>query len=305
MRRAVLSACLAALALVACDSRQPAAPEPTARVASAPLALPSAPPTGPALTRGLAPAAELPADALDALDEPLEEALELVHHHSHRVDHLGRAHRLQKEGDLSGALTETRRALYDEPESERALHTLIRLARRTKHPELALDAWSRLAWLQPEDPVPLIQQARLLLDLGDTPGARLTAEAALELDPEHPEPYHLLGRVHLIRGELAEARLRFQQALHLDPYHGYALNNLGLVYLRTGEDTQAAEVLAQAAYLLPDEAFVHNNLGQAYERLGRLEEARSAYETATRLAPRYIKAQVNAERLQRVSLAGR
>jgi Flp pilus assembly protein TadD len=243
---------------------------------------------------------------LDALDEPLlEEALELVHHHSRPVDHLGRAHTLQQEGDLSGALTETRRALYDAPESERALQTLIRLARLTHHPELALDAWSRLAWLLPEDPLPLVQQARLLLELGDTTGARLTAEAALERDPEHPEPYQLLGRVHLTEGALAEARLRFQQALHLDPYHGYALNNLGLVHLRTGQDAQAAEALAQAAYLLPDEAFVHNNLGMAYERLGRLEEARSAYDTATRLAPGYVKARVNAARLRRISLAGR
>ncbi len=278
---------------------------PTSHDDSPPLAHPSAPPAEPDLTPGLPTAEEFPADAMDALDEPLEEALELVHHHSHRVDHLGRARRLQQEGDFSGALTETRRALYDEPENERALHTLIRLSRSTQHPELALDAWSRLAWLRPEDPVPLIQQTRLLIDLGDIPGARATGEAAQELDPEHPEPYHLLGRIHLIRGELDDASVRFQQAIHLDPYHGYALNNLGLVYLRTGEAAQAAEVLAQAAYLLPDEAFVHNNLGMAYERLGRLEEARSAYDTATRLAPRYVKPRVNAERLQRISLAGR
>jgi Flp pilus assembly protein TadD len=223
--------------------------------------------------------------------------------HLYPVDHLARARALHEEGDLSGALTEARRAVHDTADDldaiDMALDTVIRLALLSGQKQLAADAYGELARLYPDGPEPLVQRARLLLELGDTAGAFHAAETALELDPEYPEVYQVLGRAHLTVGELDEAIIRFQQAVHLDPYHGYALNNLGLAWLRTGQDERAVEALAQAAYLLPHVAFVHNNLGLAYERLGHLEEARLAYDTAMRLAPKDSKARLNRERLNR------
>jgi Flp pilus assembly protein TadD len=223
------------------------------------------------------------------------------------VDHLARARALRQEGDLSGALTEARRAVHDAADdaaaSERALDVLIHLARLTGHKPLAAEAYRELALLFPDGPEPLVQRARLLLELGDTEGAFRDAEAALKLDPEYPEVYQVLGRAHLSAGQLHEAILRFRQAVHLDPYHGYALNNLGLAYLHTGQDMLAAEALAQAAWVLPHVDFVHNNLGLAYERLGRYEEARMAFDTATRLSPKHLKARLNLHRLNREARA--
>jgi tetratricopeptide (TPR) repeat protein len=302
MKNAILSACLAVLALAACEASQsrrvPGRHSSTSPrledTGSSKRELPL--PARPVLTDGLPETAEdLPVPAED---------LALAHEaHLYPVDHLARALALRQEEDLSGALTEARRAVHDAVDdidaSEQALDTVILLARLTDQKQLAVDAYQELAHLFPDGPEPLLQQARLLVELGDTEGALQVAERAVELDPEYPEIYQVLGRAHLTAGQLDEAILRFQQAVHLDPYHGYALNNLGLAWLQSGKPEQAAEVLAQAAYLLPQVGYVHNNLGLAYERLGRLEEARMAFDTATRLSPNDSKARLNRDRLNR------
>ncbi|MCY1080343.1 tetratricopeptide repeat protein [Archangium lansingense] len=331
MRNTILSACFAALSLTACDVSQLRRPhallpstanrldnrvrpsgEPTTEVAL--LAPPSLPSPGEALpeTAGLPPPPQMPEEAHPQPEEliPAEPAdsISLPHEpHLYPVAHLERARALREEGDLSGALTEARRAVHDAADdvdaAEQALDALILIARLSGQKQLAADAYRELAVLFPDGPEPLVQQARLLLELGDTEGAFRAAESALELDPEYPEVYQVLGRIHLSAGQATEAIIRFRQAVHLDPYHGYALNNLGLTYLQTGQDALAAEALAQAAYLLPHVGYVHNNLGLAYERLGRYEEARMAFDTATRLSPGDLKARLNLQRLNREARA--
>jgi predicted RNA polymerase sigma factor len=60
------------------------------------------------------------------------------------------------------------------------------------------------------------------------------------------------------------------------------------------------EVLERAAELLPHVAYVHNNLGVALERVGRGDEAKTAYQRAMDLSPKYVKARLNAARVAKV-----
>jgi tetratricopeptide (TPR) repeat protein len=292
---------LAALALVAPSGLQ--APRPLG-----PLVGPtssdmheaaSAPSTPVSLAR---PSSALPSSS-PAPEEP-SNTLALSHEHLSRVNHLARARTLRELGDLAGALTESRRALYDAPEDMESLRTIARLGQLTGQTELAVLALEQLGRVNPEEASPLVQQARLLVSLGRHAEAIRVGEEALSRDPEEPEAYQALGRARLASGHLSEAILRFQQAVHLAPENGYALNNLGLAWLRANENARAAEVLARAAALLPHVAYVHNNLGVAYERLGRTEEAQAAYSAATRLSPRYVKARINSNRVNQVASLG-
>ncbi|GMT99951.1 hypothetical protein KH5H1_40710 [Corallococcus caeni] len=243
-----------------------------------------------------------PAEA--RVDAPVAgDALALPHTHARRVDHVARAQGLRDLGDLSGAVTELRRALHDDPGATDALAQLGRTARLAGDTKLAIAAYARLGQVEASDAGALVQQARLLVSEGRFAEGVHVGEEALLRDPEDPEVYQVLGRAHLGANELASAILRFQQAVHLDPEHGHALNNLGFAYLRANDNARAVEVLTQAAALLPHVAYVQNNLGVACERLGRLEEARAAYSAATRLSPRYVQARVNAERVGRVARA--
>jgi tetratricopeptide (TPR) repeat protein len=251
-------------------------------------------PTAPALA---APVGSAPATGLAVSSD----GLALEHEHLSRIDHLARARTLRELGDLSGALTECRRALHDSPDDEGTLRTIARLGQLTGQGELAVLAYERLGRLRPDDAFPLVQQARLLTTLGQYAEAVRVGEQALSRDPEEPEAYQALGRAHLAAGNLSEALQRFQQAVHLAPEHGHALNNLGFTYLRANRNAEAAQVLARAAALLPHVAYVHNNLGVAYERLGRTGEAQAAYANATRLSPRYVNARVNAIRMNKLA----
>jgi Flp pilus assembly protein TadD len=309
LRKALLPACLAALGLAAWDDVPlPPAWRPWVAVAEHQVKAaearrePGTPPLLPAEDALPARHDESWTEAPEAAPvAPPTESLALPHAHGRRVDHLARARTLRELGDLSGALTECRRALHDDPADTDALTLAARLARLTGQTEVAVLAYERLGRLHSEETGALVQQARLLVSLGRHAEAVHVGEEALVRDPEDAEVYQVLGRAHLGAGELSAAILRFQQAVHLDPEHGYALNNLGFALLRAGENAQAAGVLAQAAALLPHVAYVHNNLGVAYERLGRLEEARAAYASATRLSPRYVQARVNADRVNRLA----
>ncbi|AKQ64783.1 TPR repeat protein [Myxococcus hansupus] len=231
----------------------------------------------------------------------VDTSLALPHVHGRRVDHLSRAHLLREWDDLSGALTECRRAVHDAPEDTAAVSMVAELAGLTGRMDLAVRAYGQLGRLLPLDARPLVRQARLLVSMGRHPEAVAAGEEAVLRNPEYVEAYQVLGRAHLAQGELSAAMLRFQQAVHLNPEHGFALNNLGFTYLRAGENQKAAEALTQAAALLPHVAYVHNNLGVAFERLGQEDDARAAYAAAMHLSPRYVQARVNADRMRRMA----
>jgi Flp pilus assembly protein TadD len=233
-----------------------------------------------------------------------EEGLALAHEaHGERLDHRARARGLRSEGDLAGALAESRRALLHAPEDEELLAEVARLSRRSGEHALAARAFASLARVRSTDALPLIQQAREQLALGDTAAALRTGADALARDAENPEVYQVLGRAHLAEGDLSLGILRLERAVELDPEHGWALNNLGFAYLRANENPKAVAVLTRAAALLPHEARVHNNLGVALERTGEGEAARDAFARATSLSPRYVKARVNSQRLGQVASA--
>ena len=296
MNRPLLTACLA-LGMLACDG---AGPQRTAAPRVEPPRVHPPPPPPPRAAGGARTEPAAPTVA-----QPATDPLALAHEHVPGMDHLAQARSLREEADLTGALLELRRAVHDAPEDEEALTALARLAPRVREPRLAALALGRLGALQPTDPLPLLQQARVLLAQRDYPAAIAAAEEALARDPENAETYQVLGRGHLGAGELMRAIKRLQQAVALSPEHGYALNNLGFAYLQSNENARAVEVLERAAALLPEVAYVHNNLGVALEREGREDEARGAYLSALALSPRYVKAQLNFARLgQLASVAG-
>ena len=232
-----------------------------------------------------------------AVPAPVAPTLGLAHVDRAPANHLARARALREEGDSLEALAEGRRALADAPEDEDALVLVAHTAASLGQRGLAAAAFEKLGGLREEDAVPLLQAARLHLQLSDDVGAARLAAQALSRDEGNVEGYQVLGRAALLEGDLRHALEWLEQARALAPAHGWVLNNLGFAYLRAGENARALETLARAAELLPDVAVVHNNLGVALERQGRTEEARAAFERSAALAPRYTRALVNRARL--------
>jgi Flp pilus assembly protein TadD len=291
MKKSILAACVAA-SLWGCEAQK----------VSAPVAI-ETPEQTPTVSSRLAPAV---GDAGSFVTKapaavPMDQGLGLAHDLP-QVDHLARARSLRETGDLPGAMTEARRAVFTDPTDEEALRLVAQLGGLTGQHRLAADAWAAISEANAHDAAPRIQEARSRLRGKDAAGATVAALDAIDRDPGSPEAHQVHGRARLSRGELQEAIDAFEKVVALDGDHGHALNNLGFSYLRANENEAAVQVLARAAALLPHVAYVHNNLGIALERVGRTEEARTAYLSATTLSPRYIKARVNMNRVARIQV---
>lgn len=283
----ILAAALAALSITACQDPKPVAVIPSKvitqpvarrvelRDAGAPLSL--------------APVEVAPVDTLAIAND------------SPNVDHLGRAGQLSSEGDVKGALLEARRALFITPSDVETLTTVAKLSRRAGQPELSAEAWGRVAALSPDDALPLISQARALIQLKDYAGAVISGREAIKRDSGNVESFQVTGIAQLAMNELTGAIASFEKAVELEPNHGWALNNLGFACLRANQNERAVIVLEHAADVLPNVAYVQNNLGVALERVGRGDEAKAAYQHAMDLSPKYVKARINAARVAKVS----
>jgi len=292
MTKKLLAACCAALSLAACDeagppkTRIPAVLKSDLVATKKPIDTPPSPIP--------APVEVAKADA--GFSDPL-----VLAHDTPTVDHLARAKVLASEGDVKGALTESRRALFTTPTDPETLGFTAKIARRAGQPALAAEAYGRMAAIVTDDATPLIQQARALLAMKDRPGAVIAGREAIARDEGNPEAWQVTGLAQLGMGELTGAIASFKKVVELEPNHGWALNNLGLAYLRANENDKAVDVLERAAELLPNVAYVHNNLGVALERTGRGEEAKTAYHHAMDLSPKYVKARLNAERVAKAA----
>lgn len=294
MSKKLLSACLAALSLAACE--ESVSSKPTSISKPAEVKVVQKPVISSIEEKDKKDAGGFSMSMIDAgYVDPL-----VLSHDTPSVDHLGRAKQLQGEGDVKGALVEARRALFSTPTDEETLTIVAKLSRRTGQNELAAEAWGRIANIRTDDATPLIQQARAMIQMKDFAGAVIAGREAIARDAENAEAHQVTGIAQMSMNELAGAIASFKKAVEIEPGHGWAQNNLGFAYLRANENEKAVEVLEKAAELLPTVAYVHNNLGVALERTGRKDEAKAAYQQAMDLSPKYVKARINAARVAKV-----
>ncbi len=283
----ILAAALAALSITACQEPAPRSVIPSKVVT---------------ITQPVARVVEVRDAGAPIAVVPVEVDSLAISNDSPNVDHLGRANQLGSEGDVKGALLEARRALFTTPSDVETLNTVAKLARRAGHPELAAEAWGRVAAISPDDALPLIAQARALIQMKDYSGAVMAGREASTRDSGSVEAFQVTGIAQLAMNELSGAIASFEKAVELEPNHGWALNNLGFACLRANKNEQAVTALEHAAEVLPHVAYVQNNLGVALERTGRGDEAKAAYQHAMDLSPKYVKARINAARVAKVSV---
>jgi Flp pilus assembly protein TadD len=119
-------------------------------------------------------------------------------------------------------------------------------------------------------------------------------QRALQLDPKFTDARYNLASVEAAGGRYQPAATDFKQVLAEDPGNAKARQHLGEVLLLWGDELADAGTFDQAvlryreslAYR-PADAELHTSLGMALAKLARLSEARSEFETALRINPRF------------------
>jgi tetratricopeptide (TPR) repeat protein len=163
------------------------------------------------------------------------------------------------------------------PAGYKARMKLARQLAKDGKPDDAELVFAAAAEIEPARAAPLIEIARLRIEVRDVAGARKHAEAAVELEPGASGAWNTLGRVELMDGDKLAAIAAFEKATEANPDNSYAWNNLGLVLSQLQRWEEAVAALERATGGQDPEPYMWNNLGVAYEKSTQIELAKAAY----------------------------
>ncbi len=201
--------------------------------------------------------------------------------------------RLERAGDLAGALSAYETAHVRAPEDPDILAALAALAGRLEMREAAARLWAEVGRLRPERLEATDGQARALRELGRFDEAVDLLRHALLTHPEEARLWNSLG-VTLTQDGQAQVAITFlDEAVRLDPRFAAAIYNRGSARFDLGQLALAHEDFSQAARAakIPAEAaaiaFARSTLLLAR---GDLATGWDAYEA--RLSRRWPKASV-------------
>lgn len=192
------------------------------------------------------------------------------------------------------------------PDEKQALLTLARLRGGAQRVDEAVALFDRVADLDREDPVALVEAGRLLASRAEgEPRSRAEAEQRLR-EAMRREP--TLGTAPLILAQLAlragdhsdETLALADRAVRFGP-NAESIRTLGEIHLARGEAAAAVTALRHVVELGTDEGGVHYRLGLALLAAGDRDAAREALERALAGKP---FAEAAAARVELARLAG-
>lgn len=222
-----------------------------------------------------------------------------------------------------------RRALTYNPQDLNVLMETAAMLQATGRAAEALPYLKQHEALAPGDHHTLVEEGRVLTDLGRLPEAEAVLRRAIVVRDAAAE--YNLGAVLDLQDRWDDARAHYQRALAINPFHARAMNNLGVGLDRHGDSpaavalferaidispssaefyvnygsaliqlrrfADAQRVLATGLALDPRAPNAHNNLGIALASLGDLPRARASFERALTLNPSHVNARRNMERV--------
>ena len=272
----------------------------------------------------------------------------------HRWDFSPEVEKFVKQGDLlewqgdtepilANAEQPYRRALRRDPGNPVIMAYLAALLIRTQIQFPTEQRLEEIYWLTelsvelaPEEPMPWVAKAKLLLLEGKPKEAEKAARNAIDRDPEFDRGYTVRGEALIKQGqtekgleeirrgtEVGEGYLRarlvlgfkllearsykqaedeFRKVLELDGEHPTALHNLGEIYLETGRAEEALPLLLKA-WQGSGEWRSANSLGNGYLKLGLEREAFAWFTRAYDVYPHPTLARNLAETYEKLGQA--
>lgn len=196
-----------------------------------------------------------------------------------------RATRLAAQGKLREAEPILREIVQKQPNFAPAHFSLGLVYRLLNQNDKALKHLRRAATLNPKDPKPLVELARLCLDmnkLDDAQGYLRMLRDRFATEPELP----LLEGAHAsLRGEWGVALQKFQQALKTRPNDFRIHYNIGIAAYQLRRYDVAERHFKRTTELQPDYTTSWKSLGMTYEARGLPEHAIRAYSESLKREP--------------------
>jgi len=154
------------------------------------------------------------------------------------------------------------------------------------------------AKIDPKDPGPHFQLAKLYRALGDTQRAAEENNKFRNLSARQEEGWHInalekSATVDLQRGRTAKG-IDALKGVYSARHDVSSARNLGLAYLESGKLADARHFLEEALQLSPDDAATHNYMGLLEAQEGNLAPAQKEFEKSASLDPSFPDALYNA-----------
>lgn len=139
----------------------------------------------------------------------------------------------------------------------------------------------------------MFAEALRCFDQGQFEDAEALLRQISETAPDHPEVLNLLGLVAQAKGLHSEACSYFSAAIRQKPNMASFYFNLAFSLKASGQYADALVNFNKVLQLAPQIKETHNEIACIYENLAQLETARSHWQTALKMAPDYLTAQIN------------
>jgi tetratricopeptide (TPR) repeat protein len=189
-------------------------------------------------------------------------------------------------GEDLRAVEDLRRAVLLAPEDVEALMNLGRARHNLARYEEALEAFDRVAKLQPGVPLLRFHRGMSYYALGDFERAVADLDAQLSVDDSYAPGYLVRGLARLSKGEDEPAAQDLARATAALPGNAAARLGLGRALLRLRRLEEAETHLRAAMKFDPEDPAPVHTLVTVLSRLDRREEARELAKTAADLAKR-------------------
>ncbi|MCX7925805.1 MAG: tetratricopeptide repeat protein [Fimbriimonadales bacterium] len=196
-----------------------------------------------------------------------------------------RAVQLAAQGKLREAEPLFREITQKQPNFAPAHLNLGLVYRLQNQNEKAAAHLRRAAELNPKDPKPLVELARLSLDTGKLADARGYLRMLRDRFPKEPELPILEGALASLQSEWGVAIEKFQQALKTRPNDFRIHYNLGIAAYQLRRYDEAEKHFKRTVELKPDYTTGWKSLGMTYEARGLPEHAIRAYSESLKREP--------------------
>ncbi len=147
---------------------------------------------------------------------------------------------------------------------------------RSGRPQAAVDAFSEVLALDPDDADTHAWLALALLQTKRLHAARIEAELAVGIRADGAVPLYVLGHVRLAERRWKEAEEVFLRLLEVEPDDAENHRGLAQVHLAQGRKDAALEALHRARGLAPDSPHVLADIAEVHWAAGRIDEAEAA-----------------------------
>lgn len=214
-------------------------------------------------------------------------------------EHLQRASKLRRQGQLAQARAVYERILDTDPGQGEALHQLGIIVGRTGDFAKAAELIGRAIDIDPTNAAACSDRGVALKALRQWDAALASYDRAIALQPSHAEAHNNRGNVLRELGRWEAALASYDRAIALAPRYPEAHNNRGVLLNDLHQWAAALASYDQAIAERPDYANAHCNRGVALERIGRLDEALASYNQAIRLDGNFVQALANRGNVQR------